>query len=307
MQFSFRRSVRPALVLAALLMGLTGCRLLIPEEQNAPRYNTVLGDKRVPERNRETPIGPDSSAEPFAPVRISAAMEHPETAPATSAPGDERSVWDRMAFWREDTMAQGARQVPVENTNELAAIAPSYGVNTVASSTSQADGISYAPPQGAFQVAAVGYPTSNPESYPQLSAVPLRPDSDAARLNAVRAQLERDRMNAGQSAANLSAAAAAEPPILSPIPEPVAVTNLPPPPAPAAPIYQAPVAPPTPLASPPIVAAPVALQPPAPAPAATPVMQYGVAPQPVQSMRPAARGGFDPMAGGYLPESRYAR
>ena len=296
-----------------LLLGivpLAACQFLIPEDQSAPRYNTVVGEKRIPERNRELRAAPQSSFEPSPAANNFGAPQRLSTAPASAAQNEERSVWDRVAFWEPSAVEVpvGVRQVPEEN-NELANVAPAAGLSVATSASAPASVITYAPPSQSFQLATVGFPTANPESYPQLSAVPARPVSDAARLDAVRAQLAQDRLNAAQASSNLSAAAAAEPSLLAPIPEPVAVTSLPPPPAPAQPLYQTP---PAPLPAQPLPLAPIALRPPAPAPAATPVIQYGAPPAP-QALPPAAAGGFNPLAGaypnptGYLPESRYAR
>lgn len=312
MRFPLNHAVLPVSVAVLCLLVLSGCRFLIPEDPSAPRYNTVLGGKRVPERNREVPPGPSSQA-PSSYTTSSAASysSGARQSPAYAAPvepAQERGFWDRMAFWRSDDTpsappppaAAAPRQMPVENASMLAS-SSAYPAATPAYQASPA----YATPSY----------TSNSNAYPQLSTVPPRPDADAARLSAVRAQLEQERMAAGSASANLSAAAAAEPSLLAPMPEPVAVSSLPPPPqpmisSPPPPTYQ-------PAPAPATAMEPIRLRPPVPEPTSQ-APAYNVAPQ---AMAPAAAGSFNPMASapapgyygtpqitgyGYLPDSRYA-
>lgn len=302
----------------------SGCAFLIPENPSEPRYNTVMGERRMPQENakmvgsggsasgvRPAPVAPvmqqstpQPTMEPAAPVQPVSAAPAPSAVTAMDLPPVDPNT-QRIAAERMQNNA-AARNVPSENT----------------------------------QVAASDYPSLN-----QIPpAPPLNgPGSDAQRLEAVRAQLERDRANAAQTTRQVRDAAASEPSMLGPngtVPEPLMKTPAPPqsmnaPLPPPPPVYSAPA--PAPMASAPApiqmdnlpmntappsaprALEPIALRPPV---AATPAPQFvASAPPPAatptyRSMPPAS-GSFDPMAGatsysgtpagnGYLPTSRYS-
>lgn len=322
-----------ALTLVSVLA--SGCAFLIPENPSEPRYNTVLGERRVPQENAKTMGvgngGGSSMAAPVAPVQQQAIQEQPmmqpERAPAApmAAPApapvammdlppvdpntqriaaeriqqQDRSLADRLAFWRED--GDSSRTIPSENT-----------------------------------------PTRS-TGYPELSQVPPAPQStgpgsDAERLAAVRAELERDRSSAVSTSAQVRSAAAAEPSMLppavgvAPAAEPVYTAPAPAPYSQNAPVNVPPAAdvrggiatlppPPMPYTPAPAASAPAPIQmdaipmrsASAPAPAAiepimlrppvvaTPAPQFVASPASsasptYNSMQPAA-GSFDPMAG----------
>lgn len=263
MRLSSSRSFLSIATLLVCLVFISGCRYLIPEDPSAPRYNSVLGGKRAPEKNDETmhrpimgtnplaavepvPTAPVYAANAMPPTTMMEAPSYPPVSAQTEAIAEqrlqppanyeaayvppptatgERSFWDRMAFWREDPqptaqdyarMQAAQRQAPEENVQPV-------------------------------RMASVGYP--------QLSTVPQAPMSDAARLSAVRNQLEQDRNAAAMASQQLGAAAAAEPSLLSPMP--VASAPLPPP-APMTPM-------PMPSAAAPSGLEPITLRPPQPA------------------------------------------
>lgn len=294
------RFTRFRAVLPLLALGLAAsCSYLIPEDESEPRYNSVMGGRRMPQENASSMAGDQG-----APVEaIQSSSNMPNLPPVSASTMAEANA--RMA---------SSRSVPVEN------------------------------------------------EYPELSAIPPAPaasgaGSTADRLAQVRAELERDRVQAGMARSQLAADAAAEPSMLSnlppsggtaPAPMPVVAAPLPAPAPAPMPVAVVPVATPTPapmIALPPPMpvyaapapinmdAAPMAAAPVAAAPAMEPIMlrpPVGAAPAPApafvptpaptyapQPMAPAMSGGFDPMAGtvttgtrgysstGYLPPSRY--
>ncbi|MEJ0010544.1 MAG: hypothetical protein WDN72_08670 [Alphaproteobacteria bacterium] len=316
------RAFFPVSALLLSLVFLAGCSLLIPEDQSAPRYNTVVGHRHTPPLNpggsgevpyqapqqagapssmvppevsmaptpgaSAAPTGdaPQAAAYPPADQQSQAAAQQPMNQPPPS-PQPQRSVWQHLAFWNDDTVpptpppaasvSVAARQVPVEN---------------VPAETGQLAG-----------------------NYPSLQDVPPRPPmTDSTRMGAIGQQMQQDQLNATANAAKLDADAAREPMLsplpasrgAAPVPAPVSVTPLPPPPgamaAPAnapppmalqQPMNTAPQAtsypmfppPPPPMASnaaptayaPP---APIAYVPPAPIPVPAPQVAYAPAPAP---------------------------
>lgn len=313
----------------------TSCAFLIPENPSSPRYNKVVGERRVPQENMKTMqgVGPQSMSAPVAPV-MQAPMAEPsamiDTSPAVApAPAPIAS----MDLPPVDPMTQ---RIAAERLQAEGRSVPSENIQTASS------------------------------DYPQLNQVPpapprTGPDSDAERLRLVREQLERDRAAASATTQQVLDAAAREPSMLGPngsvpAPEPImsvhvpapqssnvpvnvpsdvrgSIATLPPPPpvfsAPAPQVASAPPAPiqmdalpmgapaaPAPQAT---MAAmePIVLRPPV---VATPAPAFVPTPPPAapsyRSM-PTAAGSFDPMAGatasyasssnGYLPASRYRR
>ncbi len=303
-----------ALVLIPLLT--SSCAFLIPENPSAARYNKVVGERRVPQENAKTMgMGPQSSmSAPVTPVAQAPIMQQapmmdtspaPMPAPMPVATMDLPPVDATTQRIAAERLAAENRAVPTEN----------------------------------MQTASSDYPKLN-----QIPPAPVRtgPDSDAARLTAVREQLERDRAAATSTTQQVRDAAAREPSMLAPTtptlaaPEPIYsapvpapqtynapptaargnIAMLPPPPG-SAPIQMdaLPMAAPamtTAAMEPIVLRAPVAA---APAPAFVPT-PAPAAPMTYRSMPPAA-GSFDPMAGnnygyasgnnGYLPASRYRR
>ena len=268
MRFSHAQRAFTLGLVLVLCTSISGCRYLIPEDPSAPRYNDVLGGKRVPERNQSTGkpqasmSAPTLAAAPVAtaPVYYGATPEYPPVSDETRAlaaqrfepsytaatpPGmpvaDDRSFWDRMAFWREDEgpNAQAIareqaylRKAPIENTQPVMQ-APMLAAPTAVYTTPMAQPapmavVAQPPIAPQVQMASVGYP--------QLSNVPAAPMSDAARMQGVRAQLEQDRYAASQASQNLARQAAQEPSLLSTLPAPPSPMMA----SPAPPMYQAP-------------------------------------------------------------------
>ncbi len=320
-----------AWVMVSLLT--SGCALLIPENPSSPRYNKVVGERRVPQENRKSMqgVGPQSSmAAPVAPVAQAPIVEQQmpiDTSPAIApAPAPIAS----MDLPPVDPMTQ---RIAAERLSAEGRSIPSENIQTASS------------------------------DYPQLNQVPPAParsgpDSDAERLRMVREQLERDRAAATSTTQQVRDAAAREPSMLGPngtVPAPEPIMSAPVP-APAPQSFNAPVSVPSDvrgnialLPPPPVFNAPAPMAASAPAPiqmdalpmsapapqmntaamepivlrppvVATPAPAFVPTPAPAapafRSM-PAATGSFDPMAGantsyaasssGYLPASRYRR
>lgn len=330
----FQSVARGFAAIIAMPVLASGCAFLIPENPSEPRYNTVLGERRVPQENaKSTGMGgaSGSMAAPVAPVQqqpmIQQAPMQPAPTPVTSAAAPVPAPVATMDLPPVDANTQrlAAERMQQQQQN------PSLSGRAVPSEN--------------------GQPNNN--TYPQLNQIPpappkAGPDSDAARLAAVRAELERDRNAAGTTSSQVRSAAAAEPSMLpppagmAPAPKPAYtppapipytqappvnvppsanvrgnIATLPPPPVP----YNAPV--PAPVATP-MASAPAPIQMdaipmravssmPAPAPAAiepimlrppvvaAPAPQF--APKPANTASPAynsmlpAAGSFDPMAG----------
>lgn len=331
MRYQYVARVLAALISVPVLV--SGCSFLIPENPSTARYNTVLGERRVPQENRKTMqgVGPQSSmAAPVAPVMQAPIAQQQQVMETTSV----------------------VAPVPVTSM-DLPPVDPT--TQRIAAERMQAEARNM--PSENLQFAG--------SDYPQLNQVPPAParsgvDSDAERLNAVRQQLERDRATAAGTTQQVRDAAAREPSMLGPngtmpAPEPImsipvpapapqsfnapvnvptevrgTIADLPPPPAP---IYSAP-APQVARAPAPIQMDAIPMRAPAPAMntaamepimlrppvVATPAPSFVPSPAPAaptfRSM-PAAAGSFDPMAGantnyaasnsGYLPASRYRR
>lgn len=294
-----------------VMAGLLGaCTLLIPENPSTPRYNSVLGPPRAPQKNPGGSPGADLSPRPTAPV-VQQATAFPPVDSATQVRAQEILAADVPP---PVGMADMGRRMPSENQGD------------------------------AMQMAA--------SDYPSLHSVPPAPptgtpDSDAARLARIRAQLEADQRAADAAKARLATDAAAEPSLLNtppiqPVPGPQSMSRpaaggsiaLPPPPPPLAqaggtawdrnPAMAG--SPPPSFAAAPMSAPamePIVLRP--PSAAASPGLGYASpapAAAPAPAMAPAMAGGFNPMAGtepitlrpptsyaggtAYLPNSRYS-
>lgn len=298
--------------LVALPLVLGACAFLIPDNPSDPRYNEVLGGRRMPQENMRmqggggaprTPGDSSSMSAPVMPVAQQSMDMQPtiDTSPAYMSQGQpvppapapqpvqamdlppvspqtqqiaqqrieqsgDRTLMDRVAFWRDDEPAS-PRAIPQEN----AAMSNS--------------------------------------SYPVLSDVPPAPASTATaqqRLDAVRAELERDRMNSGHARATQAQNAAMD--AAAPVPAPVYTAPAPPPVVtvpPASQVRSAPLPPPPSYSPPAYTPAPVAAAPApiqmdaipmanAPAPAAS-VTYYPAAPamEPIQ-LRPPVNAAPQP-------------
>ncbi len=82
----------------------SGCAYVIPEEQNGPRYNEVIGEIRKPEKN-VTIIGPQSAAVPTAPVAaplatVRVAELPPVVSPAPVVASVPPIVWRPQPYHR---------------------------------------------------------------------------------------------------------------------------------------------------------------------------------------------------------------
>lgn len=102
---------------ALALVGLTSCGYLVPEDNRAPRYNTVIGERRTPALNNQVGANmpdPDTGEYPAmtgAPMRPAAnpsAAPMPTTASVNSPGGampsavggpPKRSFWDKTRGW----------------------------------------------------------------------------------------------------------------------------------------------------------------------------------------------------------------
>lgn len=312
----------------------SSCSFLIPENPSTPRYNKVIGERRVPQENMKTMQGgapQNSMAAPVAPMAQAPMVDTAPMVAAAPAPAPIASM----------------DLPPVDPTTQR-----------IAAERMQAQGRTV--PSENMQTASSDYPQLN-----QVPPAPARsgPDSDAERLRAVREQLERDRAAATGTTQQVRDAAAREPSMLAPTsgtapaPEPImtapisapmpaplpqasapvsvpsevrgSIASLPPPP----PVYSAPAprmasapdpiqmdALPMPAPAPHMASVamePIILRAPAVATPAPAFVPSAPAPAPsYRSMAPAA-GSFDPMAGatasysgnsnGYLPASRYRR
>lgn len=254
----FHHVARGLAALIAVPIMASSCAFLVPENPSTARYNKVVGERRMPQENAKTMqgVGPQSQFNaPVAPV-MQAPMAEPQpsvdTSPATAPAPMPVATMDlppvdastqRIAAER---MAAQGRNVPTEN----------------------------------LQTASSDYPVLNeiPPAPPRTGA-----DSDAERLRAVRAQLERDRESAAGITQQVRDAAAREPSMLPatspvvPAPEPIMTAPV----APAPQSYNAPVAVPQP------VRGDIATLPPPPAPlmampAPAPAPRMAASPAPIQ-------------------------
>lgn len=251
---------------ALALIYTTSCELIIPPDRSVPRYNTVHGTKKRPLLNpggsgysgntslagRSNAIdyvygqprmaesaAPSTSAASAAPLPAAPAAapiaESPKpaqtAAPRMASASEEKSFWDRMAFWRDDVsvkdVPKAARVRPVENQNIGSASAAAPVATGVAAGE-------LAPLPGTADAAPIS-PTK-PGEYPSLHSAPARPsvaavDNSKQRAMAVRNELEADRATAMQSREQLVKDAAAEPSLLANPPKLAAPAGaLPPPP-----------------------------------------------------------------------------
>lgn len=320
----------------------SGCSFLIPENPSEARYNTVLGERRVPQENAKmTGGGASSMPVPSAPVQqqpMVQQMPAQELPPATPAPVPAPVTSIDLPPVDANTQRLAAERLQQQQDQMLA--------ERMASSNAPQRSV----PNENMQMAGGSYPDLR-----QVPPAPPRsgPNSDAARLDAVRQQLERDRAAATDTTRQVRDAAAAEPSMLGPngtmpAPEPIMSAPVPSPQsfnAPSAPARGtvAPLPPPPPLAAAPAPMAkasatapiqmdqlpmntaparapmamePITLRPPV---VAQPAPQFVPTPAPTAptySSMPPAAGSFDPMAGartgmatanaGYLPASRYS-
>lgn len=318
--------------LLTLSLSAGGCAFLIPDNPSTPRYNTLLGERRMPKEN--------------------AGMMKNGAAPAAvpSAP-----------IVPPEPMVQAAPLPPVANAAPAAAPEPSMALPPVDPQTQR---IADAQLADAAQAQGRSVPAENLQlasnDYPVLSEVPPAPpvsgDASAAqRLSNVRRELEQQRTLTEQAKTQLERDAAAEPSMLSELPNPSAssasvpaplatpalhaapvvsspnrgIADLPPPPPPLkaapapmpapapAPGAQAPIPmdqlPMGQAAPPPAAPLPIASAPAAPAPMPLSVAPAPAAPSPAQTaglapiqLRPpgSAPQGFDPMADSSGPVGR---
>lgn len=179
----FVRSRSHFLSLSLSLLVLSGCAYVIPPEENAPRNNTVLGEKRKPQLNMNR-VGPQSAVS--APMSSMAApsvdvqaMNLPPVDATTQAQAQQE-----IAFANTAPVADTGRMVPAENQQ--------------------------------FQLAAAEFPPINDvPPRPVMSG----PGSAQERLDATKAGLEVDRTRAVNSKKALDVDAAAEPSMLSDLPK----------------------------------------------------------------------------------------
>lgn len=326
MRLSSRRYGIFMLLVATFSAG--GCAFLIPDNPSTPRYNSVIGERRVPKENMGmlknggapamspgmpmTAPEPMVQATPLPPVAAAPSTGAPE--PIMALPPVDAQT-QRIADARlADEARQQGRSVPAEN----------------------------------MQLAS--------SDYPILSDVPPAPpvsgDASAAeRLGNVRRELEQQRVVSEQAKTQLERDAAAEPSMLSDLPSPASSAAPTPTPTmnvPASPVHRgiADLPPPPPLSAAP---APVPAMVPgagaqapipmdqlpmgqaAPPPASAPIALTAVPPPmqtaalaPIQLRPPGSAGqGFDPISangssprtmsyaasqpvGNFLPTSRYA-
>lgn len=201
--------------LVSLLLA-PGCALLIPDNPSTPRYNTVMGERHMPELNPRGAMGPQSRASTpemtppaprqaaIAPAAVPAVAAAPAPAPVVAmdlppvSPQTQQIAQQRI---------EAARSVPEEN----------------------------------IQLASGDYPLLNdvPRTAPATGDA-----AAAAQLEKVRLQLEVDRNAASATTRQVKDEAAAEPSMLSDLP-PTSKKA----PAPAA-IESTPIAPPAPAAAP---------------------------------------------------------
>lgn len=176
-----------------LLSLLTGCTYIIPENPSAPRYNKVIGERRVPERNANMPKGGEESrmrdlpaAPPVTAADATQLRPAPEAAPVLAGlpPVDPevRAIAERQMAAANPPES---RQTPVENAPMMLAA----NLNSVP---------------------------------PRPAAVPIQ-----TKLDATRTELETDRTGAAAAKEKLATDAAAEEPISMPAPLPPIVPAAP--------------------------------------------------------------------------------
>lgn len=326
--------------LLALSVLSTGCAFLIPENPSTPRYNTVMGERRMPQENRAALSGAPASMPSMAP----APMMQPEPVMQEAAPMPPAVQAAPLPPVAQATPQPAMDLPPVDATTQRIADA-----RLAAEAKAQGRAV----PSENIQLAG---------NYPALSNVPPAPvmqgeQAASERLAKVRTELEQQRTQTQAAKTQLERDAAAEPSMLSELPSTNAVSGgapaLAPMPAAAAAPATAPTAVTVPPASqvrggiadlpppPPLKAGPAPAMAPAAAPgkgaqapiqmdhlpmgaaapapaAAAPMQTAGL--EPIQ-LRPP---GFDPMASGsgatqtamaptggrmvnqFLPSSRYA-
>ena len=294
---------------------LAGCAYFIPQSTNAPRYNSVEGERRAPQLNNvssaprtdprsiSNPSFQPQSSVPAQPVTpVAPVVKEPPFVENTNPPlrseppaptpvAETYSWWNPMGWFVEDVppAATSARKVPPQN--------------------------------GAMEA----------QGYPQLQDTPTSPFTPAQtdQLNATRSDLEAERTAADRRASQLATDAAAEPSLLAPQPAvpPVPSVVRPEPSTGDASIAATPkVVNPAPqgysipaLESSVLAQEPIQLRP--PKGAGVPATTSGGQSASASAMNPTTSG-FDPMSGaemapvakppsglypgsGYLPPSRY--
>ena len=198
----FTRSFSSVSAISTLLLAC-GCSYLIPENPSAPRYNTVMGERRVPMLNTQsmTVASADPMSAPVAPVSM--APVFPPVEATVRAQAEQEIASSPLPA---PVSAPEMRRVPIENTMSAAPVSSAAPIAPMVLSRNDA---------------------------PDFSSVPPRPaitgqESTAARLANVRAALERDRAAATTAKTSLARDAAAEPSMLDALPE---TTGALPPPA----------------------------------------------------------------------------
>ncbi len=305
--------VRWSLVGCSLtLMTLASCAYIIPEDKNPPRFNQVVGERRVPEGNRTLGAAPVGMQTPMAAPQMPPAAV-PQDPPSESAPFvTQLPASAQVAPMRPAAPPQ--RGWFTRNFDWL----PFVGEET--------------PAPAPLPVRAN---TAEPMDFPALQDTLPTPSTDTQqRLNAAQNELQAQQLQADMARQQLTQEAGAEPSLIpqygSPAPASAAPaqgqisSTLPPlpelaPPSvagmnfPAPAPYTVPSAQAVPVPMPPVAPTivppapePIILRPLATAPAGTlsgpKVVSPSVAePAPITVRPPAAA----PAGTGYLPDSRY--
>lgn len=218
---------------ALLLSSLSGCTYIIPKDPSVPRYNTVLGERRLPSRNKASmdaareinAVKPLSDAG-FAPVE---AMPATQTQTQALAPVAEVQV---------NNLPPAASALPWTSPTTAMPELPPVDAATRAAAERIDPSIRQIPAENSpYTVAENSFSTVPP--YPAMPGS----DSPQARLNNVRHGLESARDQAAVARDQLARDAAAEPSMLSPLPN-APRTMVPTQPVPVVPAVITPPAPP---------------------------------------------------------------
>ncbi|MBN8543833.1 MAG: hypothetical protein J0M34_06170 [Alphaproteobacteria bacterium] len=237
---------------AVALTYLASCAYLIPENPKAPRYNTVMGDKRLPPKNPSPANNftmPDAASQPApAPaMQRHAPAAQPQSMMPAPVPQPQAQITPPLPASQEQPFVQNTAPIsrapepaPAPTSQEYSwwnprgwfgDAQPAKPMNTP--SPQLANNMATAP------VAAVAAPyamqplPSNDE-YPVLQNTPPSPLATGQaqardKLNSARGDMEAEFNNAAQRANQLRSDAQAEPSLLSsmpPQPEPVVTPSV---------------------------------------------------------------------------------
>lgn len=204
------RNVFARVGLCSLLVSLASCTYIIPADPSAPRYNTVVGERRPPERNRPhmnnfrgASMAPMMEAQP--PVAQAAIAPAVNTNPAMPTPAPVGDVEAR-------DLPPASVPVPVAQAAVTMPDLPPVDAATRAAAERIDPSIRQIPAENApYSVATNSFST-----VPNY-AMPTGSDAPAARLNNVRRDLEDARDATNAAGEQLKRDAAAEP-SLQPLP-----------------------------------------------------------------------------------------